>query len=557
MEPPGDRALLRQYSENHSDDAFAALVTRHVNLVYSVALRQVGNTHQAEEIAQAVFIILSQKAPALRHEQALSSWLFQATCLTASNFVRSELRRHRREQEAYMQSVLDEPEHHDLWKRIAPVLDAAVASLNANDRRAIVLRFYEGRSLREIGAALGANEDGARKRVSRAVEKLQKFFQKRGVNSTAAAIGETISACSIQVAPVGLAKTISAMAVAKGATASTSTLTLIKGALKIMAWTKAKTAIVVGTAIIVATGTTVAIVEEMAPAGTAVERAPVAMETKWQVGKQYLMHEEDIQTTQMQNPGQSKPVKQVQNLTADLSYIPIKELDNNGWQLQMEIESLADMVTNGNHTVLAADSSQNPAQDARNPVGAMFRKMVGARLEYFTDANGVAERMNGYQELVSRAAGSNPQQQAAFKNMISEIAFENYGSFLEDTVPVRMQKLGDRWTFSMKEPSAAGDLQVDAQCHFKNWEQRANHKCMHITFTGTVSTAPGSGTSNSNLKIEKATFVGDAWWDPELGMLVERVQDLDAELKVNQNGQVQTVPYHQLTRITLAAIEDT
>src|ERR1700753_748375 len=108
MEAMDDSVLLRRYAENHSNEAFAALGTRHVNLVYSVALRQVGNPHQAEEITQAVFIILAKKAGQLRHEQALTSSLFQTTRLTANNFLRSEFRRHQREQEAYMQSNLNE-----------------------------------------------------------------------------------------------------------------------------------------------------------------------------------------------------------------------------------------------------------------------------------------------------------------------------------------------------------------------------------------------------------------------------------------------------------------
>src|SRR5882724_11675306 len=126
MQSTDDRALLRQYAENNSDEAFAALVTRHVNLVYSVALRHVGNPHAAEEITQAVFIILAKKAAQLRHDKALSSWLFQVTRLTANNFVRSEMRRQHREQEAYMQSVLDEV-GVEVWSRIAPLLDDAVA----------------------------------------------------------------------------------------------------------------------------------------------------------------------------------------------------------------------------------------------------------------------------------------------------------------------------------------------------------------------------------------------------------------------------------------------
>jgi RNA polymerase sigma factor (sigma-70 family) len=265
MQSMDDSALLRQFVGNRSDEAFSTLVTRHVNLVYSVAMRHVGNQHQAEEITQAVFIILAKKAGGLRHDKALSSWLFQATRLTANNFVRSEMRRHRREQEAHMQSQATGPDS-EVWPLIAPLLDTAVASLNERDRRAIVLRFYEGRNLREVGVALGANEEAAKKRVARAVERLQKFFFKRGVDSTADAITGAIAANSIQIAPALLAKSVTAVAFAKGATASISTLTLIKGALKIMAWTKTKTAIVASVVAILGIGTTTVVVEALLPA---------------------------------------------------------------------------------------------------------------------------------------------------------------------------------------------------------------------------------------------------------------------------------------------------
>jgi RNA polymerase sigma factor (sigma-70 family) len=256
MQPTDDHALLRQYSENHSDEAFAALVTRHINLIYSVALRQVGHPQNAEEITQAVFIILAKKAAGLHHEQALSSWLFQTTRLTAQNFIRSEMRRRHREQEVGMQTSLNES-GGEVWANIAPLLDDAVAALRKKDRQAVLLRFYEGRNLREVGSVLGASEDAAEKRVSRALEKLRNYFTKHGVNSTAAIIAGVISANSVQAAPAVLAKSVTAMAVAKGAAASTSTLTLIQGALKIMAWTKTKTTIAAGVAaILVATSTT-------------------------------------------------------------------------------------------------------------------------------------------------------------------------------------------------------------------------------------------------------------------------------------------------------------
>ena len=251
MQSTDDSALLRRYAENGSHEAFAALVMRHVNLVYSVALREVRNPHQAEEITQAVFIILARKAAQLRHDQALSSWLFQATRLTANNFIRSESRRRHREEEAYMQSVLDEA-GNEAWPKIAPLLDAAVAGLREKDRRAIVLRFYEGRNLREVGLALGASEDAAEKRVNRALEKLRNIFAKRGVSSTTAIIAGTISANSVQAAPVALAVTVTAAA--KGTTISATLTTLVKGTMKTMTWLKIKFALVVGTAALLAGG---------------------------------------------------------------------------------------------------------------------------------------------------------------------------------------------------------------------------------------------------------------------------------------------------------------
>jgi RNA polymerase sigma factor (sigma-70 family) len=222
MTPDTDSDLLHQFVEHESNAAFAGLVERHVNLVYSVAHRQTGDAHQAEEITQAVFIILTKKAGTLRHEQALSSWLFQATRLTANNFLRGESRRRAREQEAYMQSTLNEPAD-EAWPRIAPLLDRAVETLGEADRRAILLRFYEGRNLRDVGAALGASEDAAKKRVNRAVEKLRKFFTKRGVVLPATTLTAALAANSVQAAPAGLAAAVSAAASA-GTAVITSTL---------------------------------------------------------------------------------------------------------------------------------------------------------------------------------------------------------------------------------------------------------------------------------------------------------------------------------------------
>jgi RNA polymerase sigma factor (sigma-70 family) len=234
MADVNDNALIQEYAERNSETAFAALVQRNVNLVYSVAFRYVGNSQDAQDVTQAVFIILARKAGSLRRRSTLTGWLYETTRLTARQLLRTKGRQLAREQEAYMQSILDQTGNEAMWLQLAPHLEAAMSRLRAADRELLALRFYENKTGAEAAALLGIGAEAAHKRTSRALEKLRTFFSKRGVDSTAATIAETISANSVQAAPVALAKTVTAVAIAKGATASISTLTLIKGALKTM-----------------------------------------------------------------------------------------------------------------------------------------------------------------------------------------------------------------------------------------------------------------------------------------------------------------------------------
>ena len=229
--PDSDHQLLARYARDHAEAAFAELVSRHVNLVHSAALRQVRSPQLAEEVAQSVFTDLARNAtklttaPALA--PALTAWLYQVTRRTAIDVVRREARRQLREQIATDLNAMNATAAD--WTHIEPLLDEAMAALDETDRTAVLLRYFEKQSLREVGVTLGTSDDAAQKRVSRAVERLREFFAKRGVTVGAGGLAVVISANAVQAAPVGLALTISTAAVLTGTTlATTATVTATK-----------------------------------------------------------------------------------------------------------------------------------------------------------------------------------------------------------------------------------------------------------------------------------------------------------------------------------------
>jgi RNA polymerase sigma factor (sigma-70 family) len=207
--------LLRRFVADGSQADFTELVRRRVDFVYTTARRQVGGDgHLAEDVTQAVFLALAREAPRLTVRSSLGGWLYTATRWCAAKAARSHRRWKTREQEATaMANPLIESAGPS-WAEIRPVIDETMHEIPEIDREVLVLRFFEGAPLAVVGMRLGVAENAARMRVERALEKLERRLAKRGITSTAAALGSILGAQVTETAPVGLAINAVASAVA-------------------------------------------------------------------------------------------------------------------------------------------------------------------------------------------------------------------------------------------------------------------------------------------------------------------------------------------------------
>jgi RNA polymerase sigma factor (sigma-70 family) len=207
MEIAENHKLLAAYVEHRSEDAFCELVNRYLDLVYSTALRQVdGDVHLAEDVTQTVFVDLAQKAHRLSSDVMLGGWLHRDTCFVASKAMRSQRRRQTREKEAVEMNALNKTD--GVLAQIAPMLDGAINELREDDRKAVLLRFYEGLDLRSVGEALGSSENAAQKRVGRALEQLEILLKRRGVTLSATALGAALATGVVAAAPIGLTTSV-------------------------------------------------------------------------------------------------------------------------------------------------------------------------------------------------------------------------------------------------------------------------------------------------------------------------------------------------------------
>ena len=222
-----DLQLLGEYAKGRSEQAFTELVGRHMDFVYSTALRLVNERPLAEDVTQMVFIRLGRKAGSLGEGTILTGWLYRTTQFVAQTALRSDWRRRKRESLAMQFSDLDR-DSESVWKEIAPLLEEAMGELRRADQDAVLMRFFTGKSLREVGAALGVSDDTAQKRVHRALDRMRGYFARRGVVLSVALLGSTLTAHTVQAAPVQFASTLATSAASAAGLGFTTTIKLFQ-----------------------------------------------------------------------------------------------------------------------------------------------------------------------------------------------------------------------------------------------------------------------------------------------------------------------------------------
>lgn len=224
-----DAELLRSYGESGAEADFATFVERHLSFVYNTALRRTGgDPHRASEISQQVFIALARRAHALARHSSATGWLHVATRHAAISLARREARQLARETLAYHMNEHERAGREPVaWKELQPVIDRALDALDDRDREALLGRFFEQQGFREIGERLRISESAARMRVDRALEKLRRVLRRHGIESTAAALAGGLAQHSVAAVPVGLASTVSSVAVASAPAWGVATATLL------------------------------------------------------------------------------------------------------------------------------------------------------------------------------------------------------------------------------------------------------------------------------------------------------------------------------------------
>jgi len=464
-----DHELLQRYVDEGSSRAFGDLVQRHLGLVLGAARRQLTVPHLAEDVAQRVFTLLAAKASRLNKNVILSGWLYRATCRLVAETNRSEYRRQRREIESMAMNPETSPNEN--WCQISHLLDEAMGTLPQRDRDAVVMRYFENRSLREVGAALGASDDASQKRIGRAMDRLRQFFARHGHSVSVGAIGSAIGVGAVETTTPAAAASIAGIALAGGPAATV-------GALTVFTMTNIKSILVGGAGICAAAALTVQQVNinrlkheirELRSAQAEVAAAPVvpaSTNVETHVDPEILRLRGEVASLQNLKPAMAQLKEEIQRLQG------------------LEAKHAAAIATSQ-----AEPQSVDPAREVMKKRGIakmIYVKQLVVGILLYADKNH-GQIPKSLTEALSEFASAPQSGDPNESPDPTDLTLEHYelvqqGSLLDNQNPAQTIAIRERSEFAMQHPDGSihrcyGFLDGHSEIHrfetsdFASWEQ--------------------------------------------------------------------------------------
>ena len=272
---------------------------------------------------------------------------------------------------------------------------------------------------------------------------------------------------------------------------------------------------------------------------------PVALKIKWETGRKYRVQMECMQSwDNTGKTGAPAGSRITMGLTHEYAVSVVKEQAGGGRKLEMELASQKMFYQMGEVPVLNFDSAQSSAEDARNPVAPVLRKMVGARVQCFTDGEGRVTKIEGFKELYDRMAGGQRQIRGMIQEMYNETNLKQIFNFAAAVQPDGPVSIGDAWPIHVEMPDPVGLMVMDLNCSFKNLEPRAGRPCARLEFQGAVTSKGVENQSPSAIKIQDGNVSGRAWFDPEMGMLVNSESEQHMTYQTTSQGKTMTTRFN-------------
>jgi Family of unknown function (DUF6263) len=256
---------------------------------------------------------------------------------------------------------------------------------------------------------------------------------------------------------------------------------------------------------------------------------PVTMKLKWMTGKRYDEKMSMDMNTRMQIPGMGKPVDVQVTMGENFSITPTKSLPDGGNEMQVTFTRQSMESKSSGKSQFAFDTDNDPKQDGPNPMAPIIRKMLSGHLDFETDANGKVTKVLNYDEFVAGIAGKDPQTKNMLQGMLNEDVIKHMGQGLPDH-PV---KIGDHWPVTSDiKFGPMGSLKLEMKYTFKGWQQHDGHKCAVLGFVGDLASKPTGGGGPMNMSIDKCSMLGDYWYDPDSGMVVDVISEQNMDMKM-------------------------